>query len=105
MEKEKFIKVTVKNGKPVVVPATNTAYYKKMGAKVETPTADEVSSFFPSNKLKKETNTEKVKIEVLETELQTTINQKENLELEVKALKAELQTLKGEKEASKTKNK
>jgi len=102
MEKVKFIKVTVKGGKPVVVPASNAAYYKKIGAKVETPTAEEINAFFPSDCLKKTANNDGIKkIEALETELQTTVNQKENLELEVEALKTELKNLKGEKEAQK----
>ena len=48
MDKKKYIKVTPKGSdKSHVVLATNEAFYKSQGAKIDEPTAAEIVKYFP----------------------------------------------------------
>jgi predicted N-acetyltransferase YhbS len=47
---KKYIKVTEEGCNPVVVMAGNEAYYKARGAKIESPTQEEIEAYFPEER-------------------------------------------------------
>lgn len=112
MKKENFVKVTPKEGNPVVVPASNAEWHKKQGSKVEEATDDDIAVFFPNTEKPVSENVKKA--EALEAELKTKTAENTGLEValatekeshakavaEIAALTAELEALKAEKTAS-----
>jgi len=53
MNKKNFIKVTAKGQDPVVVLATNEAFYRSQGFEVEEPSESEIVEHFPEYKTDK----------------------------------------------------
>ncbi|GHT33571.1 hypothetical protein FACS189434_08010 [Bacteroidia bacterium] len=57
MANEKYIKVTPKDGKPVIILAANRAFYaKQKDTKIEIPTQEEINAAFPYEKKNAESN-------------------------------------------------
>jgi hypothetical protein len=54
---QKYIKITEKDKKPIIILVANKAFYEKRGARIEEPTQKEIEAFFPEERKGKTTET------------------------------------------------